>query len=174
MSPIAILVTLPNVDFTKFVGACREVLGYSPATAANSCRWDLSESEKFLSCLAAIRNQEAPVGIARLCYHIFRVVCLSLRTSGTCSKFWERCTAMPNVSAETTVRGVRAAVVSGTLAQWREVVATASVRETHLSVRTGFTNIHRMFIGAGLNLWKDYSIRDVSDGTRFLEYKPQR
>ena len=41
----------------------------------------------------------------------------------------ERCSGMSFVTAETTVRGVTAAVVTGTLAQWRDAVAAGSTRQ---------------------------------------------
>ena len=75
---------------------------------------------------------------------------------------------MPFVTAETTVRGVTAAVVTGTLAQWRDAVAAGSVREAEPSVRAGFNKVYGLFCGAGLNVWGDYRAREAPDRTLSL------
>ena len=86
----------------------------------------------------------------------------------------ERCSGMSFVTAETTVRGMTAAVVSGTLAQWRDAVASGSTRNVEQPVRAGFNKVHSIFRGAGLDVWTDYRAREASDHTLLLEYKPQR
>ena len=86
----------------------------------------------------------------------------------------ERCAGMPFVTAETTVRGMTAAVITGTLAQWRDAVASGSVSNVEASVRAGFNKVYGLFCGAGLNVWGDYRTREAPDRTLLLEYKPQR
>ena len=63
---------------------------------------------------------------------------------------------MAFVSAETLVRGVMAAVVSGTLAQWRDAVAAGCMRDAKPTVRIGFNKIYDIFCGANLDVWGNY------------------
>ena len=77
----------------------------------------------------------------------------------------ECCSGMSFVTAETLARSVTAAVVSGTLAQWRDAVASGSVPQVEPSVRAGFNKIYRLFRGAGLNVWSDYRAREAPTTT---------
>ena len=76
-------------------------------------------------------------------------------------------------SAETLVRGVTAAVVSGTLAQWRDAVAAGCVRDVQPTVRAGFNKLYDIFCGANLDVWGSYRRDEARDGTLLLEYKPR-
>ncbi len=174
MLPEVLLVTTPAVNFRAFLGACLHVLGYSPARAADAAPRDLSEPEKFLSCLAALRDQKAPASLApNLLTHIsFSVFVVA--DERDLLDILERCAGMPFVTAETTVRGMTAAVITGTLAQWRDAVASGSVSNVEASVRAGFNKVYGLFCGAGLNVWGDYRTREAPDRTLLLEYKPQR
>ena len=128
MNPEVLLVTTPAVNFRAFLGACLHVLGYTPARAADASSRDLSEAEKFLSCLAALRDPKAPAGLApNLLSHVsFSVFVVA--DERDMLDILERCAGMPFVTAETTVRGMTAAIVTGTLAQWRDAVAAGSVQ----------------------------------------------
>jgi hypothetical protein len=150
------------------------VLGYSPLRAVADLPRELSEAEKFLSCLAAMHDSEAPAGFAAnlLTHAAFSVFLIA--DDRDLLDMLERCSGMPFVTAETTVRNVMAAVVSGTLAQWRDAVAAGSTRTVKSSVRIGFNNVYGLFRGAGLDVWGDYSTRPAPDDTLLLEYKPQR
>jgi hypothetical protein len=83
----------------------------------------------------------------------------------------ERCPGMPAVVAETTARGIQAAVVTGTLAQWREAVKAGSNPKVAATVRHGFNRIHGQFCAQGLNVWSECRTRTASDQTFYLEDK---
>ena len=174
MNPEVLLITTPAVSFAPSSAACLHVLGYSPPRAADASSRELSEPEKFLSCLAAICDQKAPVGLApNLLSHVsFSVFVVA--DERDVLDILERCAGMPFVTAETTVRGVTAAVVTGTLAQWRDAVAAGSVNERRAARTPGFNKVYGLFCGAGLNVWSDYRAREAPDRTLLLEYKPQR
>ena len=148
--------------------------GLLPGAVGRRLARELSEPEKFLSCLAALRDQKAPAGLTpNLLSHVsFSVFVVA--DERDMLDILERCAGMPFVTAETTVRGVTAAVVTGTLAQWRDAVAAGSVHEAEPSVRAGFNKVYGLFCGAGLNVWGDYRTREAPDRTLLLEYKPQR
>ena len=81
----------------------------------------------------------------------------------------ERCPGMPAVVAETTIRGVQAAVITGTLAQWREAVNAGSSPKVAATVRHGFNRIHDQFCAQGLNVWGEFNTRPAPDQTFYLE-----
>jgi len=174
MNPECLLITMPAVDFRTFTGVCQQVLGYSPLRAADASPRELSEAEKFLSCLAALRDKKAPAGFAAnlLSHAAFSVFLVA--DDRDLLDILERCSGMSFVTADTTVRGVTAAVVSGTLAQWRDAVAAGSTRAVKPFVRIGFNKVYGLFRGAGLDVWGDYSTRPAPDDTLLLEYRPQR
>ena len=64
MNPSAILISAPAIDFRTFIGLSHKVLGRSPAAPSDACRRELSDAERFLSCLAALRDEHAPVGLS--------------------------------------------------------------------------------------------------------------
>ena len=71
MQPDAVLIQEPAVDFTTFLGLSHQMLGYSPARAADASPRELTDAERFLSCLAALRDPEAPAGLtANLLAHV--------------------------------------------------------------------------------------------------------
>jgi len=69
---------------------------------------------------------------------------------------------------ETTVRGVQIAVVTGTLAQWRDAVASGCSRNIESPVRRCFNKLHSLFTAAGLNVWGDFQTRQAPDQTFLL------
>ena len=173
MNPECLLIATPSVDFSAFTGVCQQVLGYSPSRAADVSLRDLSEAERFLSYLAAMHDKKAPIGFAaNLLTHVTFSVFL-IADDRDLLDILERCSRMSFVAAETTVRSVTAAVVSGTLADWRDAVAAGCVRGVEPQVRMGFNKVYRLFCDAGLNVWSDYRTREAPGNTLLLEYKPQ-
>jgi hypothetical protein len=78
---------------------------------------------------------------------------------------------MPIVFTETMGRGVLAAVLSGTLNQWRDAVKSGSNPEVEYSVRHCFNKIHGLFIAEGLNVWTEFHQRQGPEQTFYLEDK---
>ncbi|MGD0897607.1 MAG: hypothetical protein ABR915_07205 [Thermoguttaceae bacterium] len=168
MMPDAVLIQVPSIDFRTFIGLSHKVLGRSPAAPSDGCRRELSEAERFLSCLAAMRDERAPVGLSS---HLLRHVSFSAFIGADerdMLEILQLCSGMPFVVAETIVRGVQAAVVTGTLAQWRDAVASGCSKSVESSVRRCFNKLHGLFTGAGLNVWGDYTPRSGPDQTFLL------
>ena len=69
MQPDAVLIQEPAVDFTTFLGLSHQMLGYSPARAADACPSELTDVERFLSCLAAMRDPDAPASLTPNVWH---------------------------------------------------------------------------------------------------------
>ena len=168
MQPEAILINRPAIDFGVFLGVSSKVLGYSPGTAADQSHRDLCDAERFLSCLAALRDQSAPPGMPpKLLTHVsFSAIIVA--DERDMLDMLECAAGMPFVVAETLARGVQAAVVSGTLAQWRDAVKSGSSAGVEPSVRRCFNKLHGLFCGEGLNVWTDFRTREAPDRMTFL------
>jgi hypothetical protein len=168
MNPSAILVSQPSIDFRTFLGLSHQALGRSPAASSDGCRRDLSDAERFLSCLAAMRDERAPVGLSP---HLLRHVSFSAFIAADerdMLEILQYCAGLPFVAVETIVRGVQAAVVTGTLAQWKDAVISGCSKGVPSPVRHCFNKLHGLFTAAGLNVWRDYTLRSTPDQTFLL------
>jgi hypothetical protein len=173
MRPDAILITQPAIDFAKFVGLTHKMLGYSVASASDAARRPLSETERFLSCLNAMSDEAAPPGLPpHLLSHVSFSVLLGCDERDLLDVL-QCCSGMPFVQAETQARGYFAAVVSGTLAQWRDAVESGAARDATPSVRELFNKIMGLFEQHGLSsVWTGYQKHYTKDDQFYLEYKP--
>jgi len=167
MNPSAILISAPSIDFCTFIGLSHHALGRSPAASSDACRRELSDAERFLSCLAAMRDERAPVGLSP---HLLKHVSFSAFIGADERDMLEilQLTGMPFIVVETIVRGVQAAVVTGTLSQWRDAVVSGCSKGISTPVRHCFNKLHGLFTAAGLNVWGDYSPRSAPDQTFLL------
>lgn len=59
-----------KVNFRALVSIASQVVGRSPAEAADRCGRQLSDAERFCSCLADIREQGAKPGLNGLAEHV--------------------------------------------------------------------------------------------------------
>ena len=167
MMPDAVLVQVPSIDFRTFIGLGHKVLGRSPSATSDACRRELSDAERFLSCLAAMRDERAPVGLSP---HLLKHVSFSAFIGADERDMLEilQLAGMPFVVVDTIVRGVQAAVVTGTLDQWRDAVVSGCAKGIPTPVRHCFNKLHGLFTAAGLNVWQDYSPRRDTDQTYLL------
>ena len=169
MQADAVLIQCPSIDFTKFLGLSHKMFGYSPARSADASRRKLSDSERFLSCLAAFNDQQAPVSLPpHLLTHVSFSVLLMASDRDLLDAL-QYCAGMPFVAADTVVRSVQAAVVTGTLAQWRDAVISGCQPEAEQTVRTLFNKILAIFESANLKVWNDCGRKQSLDNTLLLE-----
>ncbi len=169
MQADAVLIQQPAIDFTTFLGLSHQMFGVSPATAADASHKQLSDSERFLSCLAALKDTKAPVSLPpHLLTHVSFSVLLAANERDMLDVL-EYCAGMPFVAADTLARGVQAAVVTGTLAQWRDAVISGCQPDVEPTVRALFGKILAIFEAARLCVWNDCERRPHPDGTLLLE-----
>ena len=148
-----------------------QATGRNLSAKADSSRRDLSEAERFLRCLAAIRDPQAAAGLVpSLLTHASFSVFLACEERDMIDVL-QSAAAMSFVVADTVARGVQVAVISGTLAQWRDAVSNGSTLATEGEVRLCFNRIHSLFEGAGLDVWTDFRVRPAPDKTFYLEDK---
>ncbi|REJ65611.1 MAG: hypothetical protein DWQ31_16865 [Planctomycetota bacterium] len=175
MTPDAVLIQQPAIDFTTFLGLSHQMLGYSPGRAADSTRREFSDAERFLSCLAALRDEHAPAGITpNLLAHVSFSVFIAADERDLLDVL-EAASGMSFVTAETLARGVHAAVITGTLNQWRDAVKTGTSVAREHAVRACYCKVMVLFERAGLaQVWADFTKKSTTDHLFYLEDKRKR
>ena len=139
--------------------------GFSPSVRS---RRRFASRVFLLSCLAAMHDDRAPVGLSP---HLLTHVSFSAFIGADerdMLEILQLCAAMPFVAVETIVRGVQAAVVTGTLSQWKDAVVSGCTKGVPTPVRHCFNKLHGLFTAAGLNVWRDYTPRSTPDQTFLL------
>lgn len=168
MQPEVLIVQRPDVDFPTFLAVAMKVLGHSPASAADASPHRLVTASRFLSCLAAMKDVEAGVGLnPKLLAHVMYSV-LIVADEPDVLDVMECTGGIPFVTTETIARGVLLAVMSGTLAQWKHAVVAGSTPEMSPGVRYVFNQIQQLFQSERINLWTDYRQRQAADHVTFL------
>ena len=171
MKADAVLINKPCIDFKTLLGLSFHALGYSVTEKSDNGLLDVSDTERFISALAAIRDPKAPAGlIPHLLTHVSFSVFLACEERDMIDVL-QSAAGMSFVVADTVARGVQVAVISGTLAQWRDAVSNGSTLATEGEVRLCFNRIHSLFEGAGLDVWTDFRVRPAPDKTFYLEDK---
>jgi hypothetical protein len=167
MTPDCVLIQVPSIDFRTFVGLTNKALGRSPSALADATRRHLSDAERFLSCLAAMRDEKAPVGFSP---YLLKHVSFSAFVAADERDMFEilQLAAMSNVAVETIVTGVQIAVVTGTLAEWHDAIISGCAEGVPTNVRRCFNKLHGLFSAAGLKVWPDYAPRPTTDHTYLL------
>lgn len=170
--PDCILVQQPAIDFGTFLGISREALGYSPADASDGSARELSDAERWLSCLAAMHDTQAAVGLVpTLLTHVMFSVLIVVDDRDALGVF-SIGAGMPFVVAETVNRGTLLAVMSGTLSQWRDAVKTGTAIRHETNVRAFYCKVLVRFEEAGLgHVWQDFERKATPDRLFYLENK---
>ena len=149
------LIVGPAIDFTTLLSLAHEALGYDIAGVADTSPRKLSDAEKFLICLAGLKDESAEVTSNLLSHVSFSV--LVIAEERDLLDILERTSGMAYVRAETKARDVNVAVLSGTLAQWRNAVASGTDETTSVTVRTCFSKILLLFDSIGLtSVWSNF------------------
>ena len=171
MTPECVLIQRPDVDFGAFLSLSRDALGYSPADASDGTARELSDAERFLSCLAAMRDEKAPVRLApALLNHVSFSVMIVADERDALDIF--QAAGMPFVVVETVRRGILLAVMTGTLAQWRDAVMHGTSLDQEINVRACYCKLMVLFEQAGLgHVWDRYTRKASPDRLFYLECK---
>jgi len=168
MIPTAMILQRSVMDTPAFLAACIEMLGYSPAHGADSQQ--LEEMAYELSCLAAFKDQYAEPGVknASKVYELATIGCLIIADERDMPDIIETA-GLPHTRTETTVRGIQAAFVVGTLRQWRTAIIKGCSEQSTQYVRTCYDTIYLQFRSIGLQDLFDRSQRNLDDNTFLLE-----
>lgn len=164
-----LLITTPNVDFNQFLTAGHKMTGRSLAEAADR-KPNITDTEKFLSCLSILNGDNGAGLSPRLLNHVSFSM-LVWADERDMLDIFQLSSGMPFVVTETVARGIQAGVVSGTLAQWRDGIASGLRLDVQEGVRTAFAKMHACFEQCGLAaLWSDFSRKATPTGY-YLELK---
>jgi hypothetical protein len=166
----AVLISQPSVDFSTFLGVAHSALGYSPAASADASGREMSDSERFLSCLAAIRDREAVAGMVP---GLLGFVSFSVLMIGQSSDLLAILSApeLSFIAGQTLADDIHLAVCNGTLSAWREAVRHGASATAPKRVRTAMLRIKSLFDRAGLGAaWSDMVEKQTMTGA-FLEDK---
>ncbi len=170
MTPSAILIQTPAIDFGTFLGLSQQILGYSPSETVDASPIELPEAERFLACLAALKDRKTGGVAPNLLTHVSFSV-LAAADDRDMLDILQVSAGMPFVVTDTQMRGVELAVITGTLAQWKNAVASGAARESQLNVRAFFNRVMSLFEAVGLNVWKNFENYTLQDHTYYLEDK---
>ena len=163
----AVLITTPAIDFTTLLGLTHHALGYNIASNADASHRKLVDAEKFLSCLAALKEEDGEITPNLLAHVSFSV--LVIAEERDLLDILERTSGMSFVRAETTAPNVNVAVITGTLAQWRDAVVSGTDEATPPTVRTCYSKILLLFDRAGLtSVWSKFDRSTAPDRSGFL------
>ena len=72
-----LLIISPAIDFTTLLGLAHDALGYDIASVADASPRELSDAEKFLVCLAALKDESAEITFNLLSHVSFSVLVIA-------------------------------------------------------------------------------------------------
>lgn len=159
------------MDFATFLGISRDALGYSPADASDASARQQSDAERFLSCLAAMQDEKAPAGLLPSLMSHVSFSALIVADERDALDIFQASGGMPFVVTDTVRRGILIAVMTGTLAQWRDAVKTGSDPSQEPNTRACYSKLLLLFEQAGLNVWQDHVRKATPDRLLYLEHK---
>ena len=148
------------------------MLGYSLSAQVDASRKQHHDASRFLSCLSAIRDPKAQAGLNPNLLNFVSFAVLIAAEERDLLDILECGGGMPFVQSETISRGIFMAVVSGTLAQWRDAVKAGTTPLVEHNVRWCYCKVKEQFDQNGLgDVWKDFTSKPMNDGTFLLEDK---
>lgn len=178
-----VLISNPAIDFDTLLSIAHEAMGRNIADAADASPRIMTDAEKFLSCLAALRDENrddngtitsviTPLIAPDLLRHVSFSI-LVIAEEHDLLAILEIASSMTFVRTETTAPGVSIAVVTGTLAQWKYAVVSGTDDRVSSVARTCYSKILLLFDRAGLtSVWNDYDRIAAPDRNGFrLEYR---
>lgn len=167
MTPGVALIIKPELDLNLFLPLARKLLDYSPAKEADGSAVPLLALAHQLACIAAFKNKKAPATVrhARPYLGLFAVGFIVASDERDMVLILEATRGMECVVTETTQRGVQAAIISGTLAQWQRAIKLACQTSVVLPVRQVFNAMYKQLAEQGL--------RSIFDGLRISDQPDQ-
>lgn len=172
MIPRSIFIVRPSISFDILLKACDEALDHKVTIGIDATSKKLSDTERFLSILSAMRDSHASVEFPpSLLTHVSFSV-LTVADSLDMIDILEACSGMSFTYSETKLRNTLITIITGTMQQWRDAIVTGTKHQQAV-VRAGFCQIHNLFVQAGLcSVWHNYEQKPMDDGTyKLLEYK---
>jgi hypothetical protein len=151
----AVLISEPSIDFATLLGLTHEALGQNIADAADASHRKLCPAEKYLTCLAAMGDMSSLITPRLLSHVSFGFLIVVDRHEVV--NILNVAVGMPFVSVDTLMSGCELIILTGTLAQWRDAIASGTSKGAPPIVRACYSIILRIFDQMGLSaVWKDF------------------
>lgn len=153
-----------------FLTLATEMLGYSPARAADSA--GLKNQAHMLSCLAAFRDKNVPANVkaSRDVYNLLHYGCLFAADEVDMPAILEVLDGMSFALTDTKLRGVQAVIATGSLREWKTAVIRGCRVEQPEFIRRVYDKIYTQFCALGLtDVFLVKHKRMLSDQTFTLE-----
>ena len=160
----AVLINQPAIDFRALLGFTHEALGYNLAAKSDACGRKLSDAERFISCLAALRDPDAVPGLRPNLLNQVSFSVLIIADARDVKDILEAASTLPFVRKKTKLKGVEFLIMHGLLSQWRDAVISGTHYE---HAQECYCKIAGLFEGVGLNIWVD-CVRKTAPGGLFL------
>lgn len=176
MADRVVPIALSQVAFSDYLSVSKELLGRSVTCGVDSCPAKLSDIARYLASLAEFklgRTSDVQSNLRRpgLWLRHFSLSFMVLSSTSTIS-FLAEATSLDVLSASAEDEG-RVAILSGTLANWRDAVIMCCSPDVPKRLRELFNIMKRAFGQLGLDdLWFEYRAKDLQDKTFYLEYDP--
>ena len=151
MDASALLLLAPTMNTPAFLSLANEMLGYSPARAADSA--GLKNQQHLLACLSAFRNKNAAANVkaSKDVYDLMHYGCLFASDELDMPYLLETLGGMAFIVVETKIRGVQSAIASGSLRAWKVAVMRGCRQDQPQFVRKVFGKIYTQFCTIGLS-----------------------
>ena len=168
-----VLVQTPEIDNRAFLGYTKKMLGYPIARAADQKLPKLSPGAHHLACIAAFKDRDAPPEASEMMPYLgmLQYGFLIMADERDMQDILQMASGCPFVAVETMMRGMQAALVTGSLRQWRTSVRVGCQSE-HMSpaVRECYDKIYLAFCKVGLkDVFGRLTKRRLPDQTFLLE-----
>jgi len=170
MTADALLFLIPSMNTSTFLTLANDMLGYSPARAADLA--ELKNQQHLLSCLASFRdkNSLANVKSADDVYDLVYYGCLFASEDEDMSAILEILNGMPFALTSTRIRGIQAAIATGSLRKWKTAIMRGCRADQPKLIRKVYDHLYMQFCAIGLT--EAFSIkhkRALPDQTFTLE-----
>ncbi len=145
MSADAILMLVPAINSPAFLTLANDMLGYSPARAADSA--GLKNQPHLLSCLSSFRDKQTPASVksSKEVYDLMHYGCLIASDEIDMPFILEVLGGMPFALTETKIRGILATIAVGSLTDWKIAILRGCRQTQPEIVRRVYGRIYMQF-----------------------------
>jgi len=122
MKPAVALILTPRLHLDRLLPITRQLLGYNLAQSADTTPIPLKDMVHQLACLAAFRNAKAAPVLSKDCLSLLSVGFIIAAEEEDMILIAEAAKGLDFIVTETQQRGVLAAILSGSLNNWRAAI----------------------------------------------------
>jgi hypothetical protein len=132
------LIAGTSINFSTFLASTQAATGRSIAAASDESLRQLSVTERWLSCLAALDDQAAQPGLPGWLLRHASFSFLVAVDNENVTNVLAVSAGMAVVASETIEQGLTLLVLTGTLQQWRDAILEGSWLEAYSKIQSVF------------------------------------